>query len=250
MGFRNRLLRRLSSFAALLGAGACGPGTTGLPDVPASIPGTYFLTTIDGQPLPARLGVEGNCTRTLLLGELSIGAGANDALPDYFWSVAAISSCSLLAPYTGGNATDDGVWSGSELGLKFQSRKARGSYPGTIVIGQAATSMAFSQDGHAYLFLRRDPSLAKGILALDVVDQFGDAVANVGLSIRTADGLQTGQISDSKRTVAADGPAGSWLILILPPNGYDVPPTQANPASAAVSANTTTKITLTIRKIP
>ncbi|MGH7603249.1 MAG: hypothetical protein ACRENK_04535 [Gemmatimonadaceae bacterium] len=216
------------------------------------IAGVYVLQSVDGLAIPAVIAPQQGCSRTVLKGDLSISAKGADNAPEYDWSIAIPADCQPVPAGVDQGGDDVGLWRfQTSKQLSFASEMGRGSYNATLEESAGnPPAITFSNDGNSYRFVRvmrfDDP---QGVVFVDVVDQFGQAVPGVGLTFTFANGLQGGGTTPASGEFGDRGIAGECKISITPPAGYAVPASQPNPLSVTVIANEAPHVTVTVTKL-
>jgi hypothetical protein len=209
------------------------------------ISGFYILERVDGVPVPAALSPEQGCNRTVNLGTLSLSGGGPDIGPRFTWTIRIVNDCLPPLPLGNPGVEEGGSWrlhSGQQLSMM----SARGGYSATVeeASGQPP-AVTFDYLGNSYRFRRIDDPT--GVVFLKFVDQFGQPVSGVVFQTALPYGLEGGgTVMDEFGT---SGHVGEWTISFTPPEGYTVPPSQANPFVLTVPDEPPLHVTITLTKL-
>jgi hypothetical protein len=215
------------------------------------ISGVYVLERVNGAQVPTTVAPQEGCNRTVRDGIMSISPGGSDLQPMYDWTIAIISDCDPIPPSVDQGRDDVGMWSFLPTTLSFKSMKSLGAYSATLEEASGNPPVVtFVYAGNSYRFTRvmrfDDP---QGVVYVKIVDQFGQPVAGVGLKFVFANGLQSGGTTPATGEYGTGGIVGECTISIIPPFGYDVPVSQPNPFTVAITEGPALHVQVTLTKM-
>lgn len=214
------------------------------------ISGVYVLESVDGVQTPAPVSPQEGCSRTVRDGIMSISPGGSDLRPMYDWTIAITTDCQTVPASVDQGRDDVGTWNFSAASLALKSMKGLGAY--NAVLEEASGNppvVTFAYSGNSYRFARvmrfDDP---QGVVYVKVVDQLGQPIAGVGLLFTFANGLESGGTTPDTGEYGTGGIVGECKITIIPPAGYGVPTTQANPFTVTIAEGPSLRIQVALTK--
>ena len=201
------------------------------------ISGFYLLKDVDGVLLPAPVSPQQGCNRVVRNGDLNLLPTGVDVSATYTWSVAIVAECTPVPPGVSQGKTDFGFWDYGNPQLSFRSQKDLGNYsPRLEEISGLPPVVTISYLGNSYRFvLVQHRDAPTGVVYLKFVDQAGQPVSGVVFTVEFPNGLSGGGQTPESGEYGERGVIGEWIITIVPPAGYDVPTSQANPFSVSVA---------------
>jgi hypothetical protein len=216
------------------------------------IAGVYTLRSVDGVTIPAAVAPQQGCNRTVQKGIFTISPGGSDNGPQYDWMIPIPADCQPVPAGVDQGGDDVGNWGFKTSAiLSFFSLMGRGGYAATLEETPGnPPAITFAYAGNSYRFVRLmrfdDP---RGVVFVDVADQFGLPVAGVVLIFTFANGLEGGGTTPASGEFGSRGIVGQASIQITAPAEYSVPASQPNPISVTVADGQALRIKATLTKL-
>jgi hypothetical protein len=214
------------------------------------ISGIYLLKEIDGAALPASLPPEQGCNREVRNGNLELFQSGVDAGATYTWSVAIMADCTPIPPGVAQGTSDYGFWDYGSVELSFRSKRDFGNYnPGLEEKSGLPPAVTIAYLGNSYRFvLAQRWDAPTGVVFVKFVDQAGQPVSGVVLTFEFPNGLSGGGQTPESGEFGTRGAVGDWAIAVVPPAGYAVPASQANPFSVSVAKDDAQRLQVSLVK--